>query len=57
VNGALEAFLSYKTRSGLRWQIGPEFRYQMLSTYNSQYSIREHLKGYGLKFGIVKSLP
>ena len=57
VNGGLEAFLSYKTRSGLRWQVGPEFRYQLLSSYNSQYPIHEHLKGYGIKFGIVKSLP
>jgi len=57
VNGGLEAFLSYKTRSGLRWQVGPEFRYQLLSSYDSQYPIHEHLKGYGIKFGIVKSLP
>ena len=56
VNGGLEAFLSYKVHSGLRWQVGPEFRYQLLSTYNNQYPIHENLKGFGLKFGVVKEL-
>jgi hypothetical protein len=56
-NGGLEAFLSYKTSSGIRWQIGPEFRYQLLSTYNSRYPIHENLKGYGIKIGITKVIP
>ena len=50
----LETFLSYKLNSGLRLQAGPEFRYQLLSTYNSQYPLHENLKGYGLKLGITK---
>jgi len=57
LNGGIEAFLSYKTSSGIRWQIGPEFRYQLLSTYNSQYPIHENLKGYGIKIGITKAFP
>jgi hypothetical protein len=57
LNGGLEAFLSYKTNSGIRWQIGPEFRYQLLSTYSGQYPIHENLKGYGLKIGITKLFP
>jgi hypothetical protein len=56
VNGGLETFLSYKAHNGIRWQIGPEFRYQLLSTYNNQYPIRENLKGYGLKIGLTKEL-
>ena len=56
VNAGLETFLSYKFRSGIRWQIGPEFRYQLLSTYNNQYPIRENLKGYGFKIGFTKEL-
>lgn len=56
VNGGVETFLSYKMRSGVRWQIGPEFRYQLLSTYNNQYPIHENLKGYGLKIGLIKEL-
>jgi hypothetical protein len=57
INGGVEAFLSYKTSSGVRWQIGPEFRYQLLSTYNNSYPIHENLKGYGIKIGITKALP
>ena len=56
VNGGVETFLSYKFRSGIRWQAGPEFRYQLLSTYNNQYPIHENLKGYGFKIGFTKEL-
>jgi hypothetical protein len=56
ISGGLEAFLSYQM-GPIRWQIGPEFRYQLLSTYNSKYPINENLKGYGLKIGITKQLP
>jgi len=57
VSGALEAFLTYKV-GNVRLQAGPEFRYQLLSTYNTnQYPISENLKGYGFKIGIVKELP
>lgn len=56
LSGEAEAFLSYQT-GPLRWQIGPEFRYQMLSTYLANYPINENVKGYGLKFGITKALP
>ena len=55
-SGGLEAFLTYKV-GGIRLQAGPEFRYQMLSTYTNKLSINENLKGYGFKFGIVKELP
>ncbi|HEY4285456.1 MAG TPA: outer membrane beta-barrel protein [Puia sp.] len=55
-NGGLEAFLTYKV-GGIRLQAGPEFRYQLLSTYTNQYHINENLKGYGFKLGIVKELP
>lgn len=55
--GGLEAFLSYKLHNGLRLQAGPEFRYQLLSSFNEGYPIRENMKGYGLKIGIVKAIP
>jgi len=55
LNGSLEAFLSYRIGK-IRWQVGPEFRYQFLSTYNSQYPIQENLKGYGIKIGITKAI-
>jgi hypothetical protein len=55
LNGAVEAFLSYKV-GGLRWQIGPEFRYQIFSTYISQYPIRENFRQYGLKIGVSRTI-
>ena len=55
MNAGLQAFLSYKLSNGLHMQFGPEFRYQLLSTYESQYPIQEHLKVFGLQFGIIRS--
>ncbi len=55
LNGGLEAFLSYQIGS-LRWQIGPQFRYQLLSTYTNKYSLRENLMEYGIKIGISKTI-
>jgi hypothetical protein len=57
LTGGVEAFLTYKLPNGLRLQAGPEFRYQLLSSFNSSYPIQENLKGYGLKIGIVKAIP
>jgi hypothetical protein len=56
VSGGVEAFLTYRT-GDIRWQVGPEFRYQLFSSYIRQYPITENLKGYGLKIGITKMLP
>jgi hypothetical protein len=53
LNGGLEAFLSYQA-AGIRWQIGPEFRYQMYSTYKNTYPVKENLMEYGIKIGLSK---
>ncbi len=53
VNGGLEAYISYQI-GGLRWQIGPQFRYQLLSTYTDNYPLKENLMEYGIKIGITK---
>jgi hypothetical protein len=53
VNGGLEAYVAYQA-AGLRWQIGPQFRYQLLSTYTDDYPLKENLKEYGIKIGISK---
>ncbi|MBC8032877.1 MAG: hypothetical protein H7Y03_01935 [Chitinophagaceae bacterium] len=55
VNAAMEAYISYSF-GGLRWQAGPQFRYQLLSTYTDRYPIREYLMEYGLKIGVTKTL-
>lgn len=55
VDGGAEAYVSYKI-GGLRLQAGPEFRYQFLSSYSTQYPLRENLASYGLKIGIIKAI-
>jgi len=57
LTGGVEAFLSYKLHNNLRLQAGPEFRYQLLSSFYNSYPVQEHLKGYGFKIGIVKAIP
>lgn len=54
VNTSAEAFISYKA-AGYKFQIGPQFRYQLFSTYKDQYPIHEFLMEYGLKLGVSKS--
>ena len=55
LNGGVEAFISYKV-GDFRWQVGPQLRYQLLSTYNDQYPIKENLKSYGIKIGVTKTI-
>ncbi len=55
LNSNVEAYISYKV-GPLRWQLGPQFRYQHFSTYSNAYPIREHLLDYGIKLGFTKSL-
>jgi hypothetical protein len=55
LNSSLEAYLSFKVGS-YNWQLGPQVRYQHLSTLIPQYSIKEHLWDYGLKLGITKPI-
>ncbi len=50
-----EAFVSYKTGS-IKWQLGPQFRSQLLSSYSNQYRVREYLTEFGLKFGVTKTI-
>lgn len=55
VNAGAEAFLSVNTGS-FNWNIGPQFRYQLMSSYKENYPIREHLMDLGFKIGVVKRL-
>jgi hypothetical protein len=52
---SMEIFVSYTT-GNVRWQVGPQFRYNLLSTYKTQYPIRENLMEYGFKFGVSKTI-
>jgi hypothetical protein len=55
VNGGVEAYVSYNTGT-IRWQVGPQFRYQLLSTYSRKYPIKEQLMEYGIKVGVSKTI-
>jgi len=53
VHSSFETYFSFE-RNGLRWQVGPQIRYQLLSSYKNIYPIRENLIDYGLKIGVSK---
>lgn len=54
-NAGAEIFVSYKT-GDFKLQAGPQFRYQLLSSYVKEYPIREYLMEYGIKIGVTKTL-
>jgi hypothetical protein len=54
-NTGAEAFVAYKT-GDLKWQVGPQFRYQLLSGYVKEYPIREQLMEYGIKIAVTKTI-
>lgn len=56
LNTGFETYLSFKTKNGYTWNIGPQFRKQIFSTSHKIYSIQERLVNYGIKFGISKKL-
>lgn len=51
VNTSLETFVSYST-GNLRWQVGPQVRYQLLSSFVEKYPVKENLFDFGMKVGI-----
>jgi len=51
VNTAFESFVSYSTGK-LKWQVGPQVRYQLLSSFVKKYPVKENLFDFGLKVGI-----
>lgn len=55
VHSSAEAYISYQF-ANVRWQVGPQFRYQLLSSFADRYPIKEYLMEYGIKFGISKTL-
>ncbi len=51
VNTNLETFISYSTGK-INWQVGPQARYQLLSSFVDKYPIKENLFDFGLKVGV-----
>ena len=54
MNTGFRTYVSFSSNS-FNWQIGPEVRYQLLSTYSNRYQDKEHLVNYGFRIGISKS--
>ena len=54
MNTGVETYLNYKMK-GFDLQVGPQFRYQLFSTYNKQYTVNENLYNVGIKVGLVKN--
>ena len=55
VNAGFETFISYKV-NGLTWQLGPQFRTQLISTNSKNFAVKEKLVNYGLKVGVTKTI-
>ncbi len=50
-----EVYLSYAVGK-VRWEIGPQVRYQIFSTYKNSYPLQENMLNYGIRIGISKSI-
>jgi hypothetical protein len=51
VNTNFETFVSYSTGK-LNWQVGPQVRYQLMSSFVKKYPVKENLFDFGLKVGV-----
>lgn len=51
INAGFEAFAGFNVGK-TSWRIGPQARYQTLSSFKKEYPVQEHLFDYGLKLGI-----
>ena len=55
INSALEANLNID-KGGYKWSIGPQFRYQLLSSFKNKYPITENLMDFGIKVGVIRTI-
>jgi len=53
LSGNFGSFITFKSKK-TKWQVGPSVRYQLLSTYQKRYPVKEHLIDYGIRIGISK---
>jgi len=51
ISTGLETFVSYSTVK-MKWQVGPQIRYQLLSSFVEKYPVKENLFDFGLKVGV-----
>ena len=52
LNTSIETFISFKSSNGVILNVGPQFRYQLLSTYKKEYGYSEKVFNVGLKIGV-----
>lgn len=52
LNTSFETFVNH-TNGKTKWQIGPQVRYQVLSSFNNKYPIKENLFDFGVKVGVT----
>jgi hypothetical protein len=55
LNLGAEAFISYSVGK-IRWELGPQVRYQLFSTYKNNYALKENMVNYGIRIGISKTI-
>lgn len=51
MNASAEAFVSYSS-GRMNWQVGPQVRYQLLSSFIEKYPVKENLFDFGFKVGV-----
>lgn len=51
--GHFGSYISFSVNK-IKWHIGPDIRYQLLSTYKSYYPSKEHFIDYGIRIGIFR---
>lgn len=51
INSSFETFASFRT-GNTQWQVGPQIRYQLLSSFQNRYPVKENLFDFGLKIGM-----
>ncbi len=54
INSAVDLSFNYSNKDFI-WYFAPQFRYQLGTTYQDIYSIKEHRWDLGLKIGVVKT--
>ncbi len=52
INAGFETFAGFNVGK-TAWRIGPQVRYQTMSSFKKEYPVQEHLFDYGLKLGIL----
>lgn len=53
LTGNFGTYVTFRSNK-MKWIVGPNIRYQMLSSYKTDYPVKEHLVDYGIRIGISR---